>query len=225
MDVYAAFAKAHMQVFGTTQRQLAAASAKNHAHSSLNPLAQYQSSMSIEEVLAAQTIVWPYTSPMCAPVSDGAACAVICARDVLKELEEPRAVKILGSQVITGVQRSATDFDKHVGHIAAKAAYNESSLGPEDISCAEVHDATAFAELQQIENLMFAPFGEGGAFIESGAAELGGTIPVNTSGGLQSKGHPIGATGLGQIHELTLQLRGEAGKRQVNSARYAIAEN
>ncbi len=225
MDVYAAFAKSHMETFGTTQRQLAIASAKNHTHSSLNPLAQYQKAMSVDEILSAPSIVWPYTLPMCAPVSDGAAAAVICSEDVLKELPDARPVKILSSQVMTGVSRDPSEFDKHIGHLAAEAAYNEASIGPEEMSCAEVHDATAFAEIQQIENLMFAPLGEGGTFVESGASTLGGKIPINTSGGLQSKGHPIGATGIGQIHELTVQLRGEAGRRQVNGAKYGVAEN
>ena len=225
MDVYAAFAKAHMTEFGTTQRQLAIASAKNHTHSSLNPLAQYQNPMSVDDVLNAPTIVWPYTLPMCAPVSDGAAAAVICAESVLKELPDARPVKILSSHVTTGIERPPAEFHNHIGHLAAKAAYEAASVGPDEISCAEVHDATAFAEIQQIENLMFAPFGDGGAFIESGSSTLGGRLPINTSGGLQSKGHPIGATGLGQIHELTVQLRGEAGKRQVDGAKYGIAEN
>ena len=162
---------------------------------------------------------------MCAPVSDGAAAAVICAESVLKELPDARPVKILSSHVTTGIERPPAEFHKHIGHLAAKAAYEAASVGPDEISCAEVHDATAFAEIQQIENLMFAPFGDGGAFIESGSSTLGGRLPINTSGGLQSKGHPIGATGLGQIHELTVQLRGEAGKRQVDGAKYGIAEN
>ena len=225
MDVYAAFAKAHMDKFGTTQRQIAHASAKNHTHSSLNPLAQYQHPMTTDEVLAAPSIVWPYTLPMCAPVSDGAAAVVVCSKEALLELGGSRAIKILSSQVITGVPRGPAEFAKHLSHLAAKAAYEEAGVGPEDMSVAEVHDATAFAEIQQVENLMFAPFGEGGAFVESGATTLGGKVPVNTSGGLESRGHPIGATGIGQIYELVTQLRGEAGKRQVENARFAIAEN
>ena len=182
MDVYAAFAKAHMAEFGTTQRQLAIASAKNHTHSSLNPLAQYQKPMSVEEVLNSPTIVWPYTLPMCAPVSDGAAAAVICAESVLKELPGVRPVKILSSHVTTGIERPPTEFRNHIGHLAAKEAYEKASVGPDEISFAEVHDATAFAEIQQIENLMFAPLGDGGAFVESGSSSLGGRLPINTSG-------------------------------------------
>ena len=225
MDVYAAFAKAHIAAFGTTQRQIAKASAKNHCHSALNPNAQYQHPLTVDEVLKAQEIIWPFTSPMCAPVSDGAAAVLICSEDVLKELPNPRPVKILASQIKTGVDRTPMEFEKNVSHLVAQAAYNEAGVGPEDISCAEIHDATAFAEIQQVESLMFTSFGRGGELIESGACGIGGRIPVNTSGGLQSRGHPIGATGIAQLHELALQLRAEARDRQVEGARLAIAEN
>ena len=225
MDVYASFAKAHMAAFGTTQRQIAAVSAKNHTHSSLNPLAQYQNAMTVDEVLAAPGVVWPLTVPMCAPVSDGAAAAVLCSEDVLAEFDKSRAVRVLSAQLLTGVTRAGDEFDKHLAHFGAVRAYEEAGVGPEDMDVAEVHDATAFAEIQQAENLGFCAFGEGGALTERGDTSLGGRIPINPSGGLESKGHPIGATGLGQIWELTTQLRGEADKRQVEGARHGIAEN
>ena len=225
MDVYASFAKAHMHAFGTTQRQIAAASAKNHTHSSFNPLAQYRKPMTTEEVLAAPTIVWPYTLPMCAPVSDGAAAAILCSEDVLAEFDNTRCVEVLSSQLLTGISREGDAFDQHLCHIGAQRAYEEAGIGPQDISVCEVHDATAFAEIQQIENLMFTPFGDGGGFVEDGQTSLGGKVPVNTSGGLESKGHPIAATGLGQLYELATQLRGEAGRRQVENASFAMAEN
>jgi acetyl-CoA acetyltransferase len=123
------------------------------------------------------------------------------------------------------MQRDIAEYSQHVCHLAAKRAYEKAGIGPEDISLAEVHDATAFAELLQSENLMFCPFGGGGELAASGATRLGGRIPINTSGGLESKGHPIGATGLAQIFELVTQLRHEAGDRQVANARFAIAEN
>ena len=113
----------------------------------------------------------------------------------------------------------------HITHLAARDAYERAGLGPNDMHVAEVHDATAFAEIQQVENLGFCDFGEGGALTESGATSIGGRIPVNPSGGLESKGHPVGATGLAQVFELTTQLRGEAGARQVSDAKFAIAEN
>jgi acetyl-CoA acetyltransferase len=225
MDVYAAFAKAHMAAFGTTQRQIAAVSAKNHAHSVFNPLAQYQRSMTVEEVLAAPSVVWPLTLPMCAPVSDGAAAAILCSEEALQRAAGRRAVEVLSATVLTGVPRSPEEFDRHLAAIGARRAYEEAGIGPADISVAEVHDATAFAEIQQIENLGFCEFGAGGQFTESGQSRIGGRLPVNPSGGLESKGHPIGATGLGHIFELVTQLRGEAGPRQVDGARFAMAEN
>ena len=139
--------------------------------------------------------------------------------------DRSRAVKIKATALRTGSDRKPEEFDRHITHLAAKDAYTRAGLSPADMDVAEVHDATAFAEIQQIENLGFCDFGAGGAFTESGATSLGGTIPVNPSGGLESKGHPVGATGLAQIFELTTQLRGEAGGRQVGNARFAIAEN
>lgn len=225
MDVYASFAKAHMRAFGTTQEQIAAVAAKNHDHSVHNPLAQYRRAMTIDEVLAAPSVIWPLTVPMCAPVSDGAAAAILCHADLLDDENRQRAVALLSTQMTTGVSRSVDEFDQHLAAIAARRAYDEAGLAPADMDVAEVHDATAFAEIQQIENLGFVSFGEGGAAVAAGDTRIGGRIPVNPSGGLESKGHPIGATGLGQIFELVTQLRGEAGARQVEDARFAIAEN
>ena len=134
-------------------------------------------------------------------------------------------MKIRATALRTGSDRKPQDFNRHITHLAALDAYERAGLGPDDMDVAEVHDATAFAEIQQIENLGFCEFGAGGALTESGATSLGGRIPVNPSGGLESKGHPVGATGLAQIFELTTQLRGEAGSRQVNEVKFAIAEN
>ena len=225
MDVYAALAKFHMRKFGTTQQQIAAVAAKNHDHSQHNPLSQYQAPMSLEEVLAARKISWPLTLPMCSPISDGAAAAIICREEELDRFDRARAVKIEATVLRSGSDRTAEEFDKHITHLAAYQAYEQAGLGPDDMNVAEVHDATAFAEIQQIENLGFCGFGEGGPTTLSGDTQLGGRIPVNLSGGLESKGHPVGATGLAQIHELVAQLRGEAGGRQVDGARFAIAEN
>ncbi len=225
MDIYAALARKHMQTFGTTARQIAAVSAKNHQHSALNPLAQFRNAMSVDEVLAARAIVWPLTLPMCSPVSDGASAVIVCTEAALTRFDRKRAVKLMASVVASGSRRTLDEYEKHVCHLAAKRAYDQAGIGPEDISLAEVHDATAFAEIVQSENLMFCAFGDGGPLAESGATALGGRIPINTSGGLESKGHPIGATGLAQIYELATQLRHEAGARQVPDARFAIAEN
>jgi acetyl-CoA acetyltransferase len=225
MDVYAAMTRDHMDRFGTTERQLAIVSAKNHFHSTFNPLAQYRRDMSVEEVLAARRIVGPLTLPMCSPIGDGAAAVVLCRGDQLGRFDRRRAVRVLASVVTSGAARTADQFEQHVTHRAARRAYDLAGIGPDDIAVAELHDATAFAEIVESENLMFCPFGEGGPLAESGATRLGGRLPINTSGGLESRGHPIGATGLAQVHELVLQLRGEAGARQVPGARFAIAEN
>jgi acetyl-CoA acetyltransferase len=226
MDIYAAFGRFHMREFGTTQRQFAAVAAKNHGHSAHNPLAQYRNTYTIDEILAAPPITYPLTLPMCAPISDGAAAAIVCSEAALARLaQRRRAIRVLASVVATGSTRRPEDVAQHITAKAAKLAYERAGVAPQDISMAEVHDATAIGEIVQSENLGFCEFGAGGALAESGATTLGGRIPINTSGGLESKGHPIGATGIGQLHELVTQLRGEAGPRQVQGARLAIAEN
>jgi acetyl-CoA acyltransferase len=225
MELYASLAKGHMSKFGTTERQLAAVAAKNHRHSTLNPLSQYQNDMSVEDVLAGKLIAWPLTLPMCSPISDGAAAAILCTKRALQRLSDVRPVSVLGCALASGSSREWSDAEAHICRRAADKAYDEAGVGPKDVSVAEVHDASAFAEIVQIENLRFCEIGEGGAISERGETALGGRIPVNPSGGLESKGHPIGATGLGQIYELVQQLRGEAGARQVAGARLAIAEN
>ncbi|MBB6520544.1 thiolase family protein [Pseudoteredinibacter isoporae] len=230
MDSYAAQARLHMKTFGTTQKQLAMAAAKNHWHSTMNPLAQYQHDMSTEDVLNGRLISWPFTLPMCAPISDGAACAVVCSSSALAKLEKrgyqrQRAIRIRGIHLASGQNRAADDFANHIGRIAALGAYEEAGIEGHDIDVAEVHDATAYAEIQQIENLGLCEIGAGGAFTEAGDSKLGGKVPVNPSGGLVSKGHPVGATGIMQLQELCTQLRGEADKRQVENPRIAVAEN
>ncbi|RZI96806.1 MAG: thiolase family protein, partial [Haliea sp.] len=227
MDVYAAFCRDHMRRWGTTQRQIAAVSAKNHAHSVHNPLAQYREAYSIEQVLAAPPIAYPLTLPMCAPISDGAAAAVLCSEVGLARLKGARlrAVKVLSSVVQVGVDRTANAPEQSIASRAARRAYEQAGVDPNDVDVAEVHDATAMGELMNVEALMLVPRGESGAAAERGDFTVGGRVPVNPSGGLESKGHPIGATGLGQIHELVTQLRGEAGARQVQGARIAVQEN
>jgi acetyl-CoA acyltransferase len=225
MDVYSAFTRYHMNKYGTTQRQLAVIASKNHYHSSMNPNAQFQKKMSVEEILDARLVSWPLTVPMCAPVGDGGAAAVICSADFLKNLSSPRPVKIRASVLGSGTDRAIEQENQDIACRVSRKAYEMAGVGPEDIHVAEVHDATAYGELHQSEALGFCPMGEGGIFAESGATALGGKIPINVSGGLESRGHPIGASGLGQIHELVTQLRHEAGPRQVNGCRLALAEN
>ncbi|MFA6009394.1 MAG: thiolase family protein [Desulfobacteraceae bacterium] len=223
MDAYAMGAKWHMKTYGSTQRQLATICAKNHFHGSLNPMAQYQQDMTVADVLADRPISYPLTRAMCAPVGDGAAAAIVCSEAFLKKLSNARPVKIRASVHGSGTDR---EFDgEDIGERLVKQAYAMAGVGPSDISLAELHDATAYGELHQTEAMGFCPMGEGGPHAETGATRLGGKQPVNTSGGLECRGHPIGASGLAQIFELGVQLRGEAGKRQVQGARLGLAEN
>lgn len=227
MDVYSYLAKYHMKTYGTTERQLATVAAKNHRHSTMNPLSQYQTDATIDEVLNARMISWPLTLPMCAPISDGAAAAILCTEEALDRygFDRSRAIKVHACVLAGGTNRDPRNISQQIGRLAALLAYEKAGFGPEDMDVAEVHDASAFAEVQQSENLGFAEYGQGGWIAERGETSLGGRIPINPSGGLESKGHPIGATGLAQIHELVTQLRNEAGKRQVEGARLAVAEN
>ncbi|MFF9572116.1 thiolase family protein [Streptomyces sp. NPDC014685] len=222
MEIYASLARAHMQRFGTTETHLAAVAAKNHAHSVHNPRAHFRRAFTTQEILAARRVAWPLTVPMCSPVSDGAAAVVVTRADLT---HDESAVAVLSSVLLSGTDREADDAGRHIGRRAARAAYEKAGIAPQDIDVAEVHDATAFGEIQQVENLGFCPIGDGGPWSASGVGALGGTLPVNPSGGLESRGHPVSATGLAQIHELVTQLRGRAGKRQVPDARIAIAEN
>jgi acetyl-CoA acetyltransferase len=226
MDTYAMQAALHMKRFGTTQRQIAAGAAKNHNYGALNPKAQYQFSTSVDQVMEDRPVSFPLTRSMCAPIGDGAAAVLVCSADYLAgqpEAVRGRAVRIAASALSGGKYR--TPEEAGLSHVAAQKAYRSSGYSPGDIDVAEVHDATSFCEIYQVEMLGFAPVGEGGPFVESGATGPDGPIPVNTSGGLVSKGHPVGATGLSMIGELVTQLRGEAGERQVAGARVALAEN
>lgn len=227
MDVYAAICRNHMKRYGTTQRQIAAVAAKNHGHSVHNPLSQYREAFTIEQVLASPPITYPLTMMMCSPISDGAAAVVVCNTEGLRRMAgaSQRAVRVLASVVRVGVERTADESDKIISHLAAKQAYELAGVDPADVDLAEVHDASAMGEILNVESLMLVPFGEGGPAAERGDFTIGGRVPINPSGGLESKGHPIGATGLGQIHELVTQLRGEAGARQVERARIAAHEN
>ncbi len=225
MDVYAAFALWHMAGFGSTPEQLAAIAAKNHNHAADNPKAQIRIPMTAEQVLGDRLVSWPLTRSMCAPIGDGAAAAIVVSGGERDRLGGSRAIRIRASELRTGTAREIDDLEADIAVRTVRAAYEAAGVGPEDIGVAEIHDATAFGELHQTEALGFAPPGEGGVFAMEGHSTLGGRLPINTSGGLECRGHPIGASGLAQIHELVLQLRGEAGSRQVEGARIALAEN
>lgn len=226
MDTYAMQAAYHMKRWGTTREQIAAASSKNHAMGARNPKAQYRFQLTPSEVLADREISWPLTRSMCAPIGDGAAAALLCSREFLNCLPSAvreRALRVRAS-VLTGGKYRALD-EPGLSYVAAQRAYRAADLTPGDIHVGEVHDATSFCEIYQVEMLGFCEPGHGGAFVANGATTLGGRVPLNLSGGLVSKGHPVGATGLSMIHELALQLRGEAGERQSARADIALAEN
>lgn len=219
LDVHALQARDHMKRFGTTVEQIAAVAAKNHHHGALNPKAQYRFEVPVEKVLADRAVVAPLTRSMCAPISDGAAAALIASpRWLARQTEAVRARALeVRACALGGGRMRDIDEPSVVAHTAQKA-YAQAGLGPEAIEVAEVHDATAFCEILHYEALGFAAEGEGGAYATSGAAEQGGARPVNLSGGLISKGHPLGATGLGMVDEVAAQLRGEAGDRQASNA-------
>ena len=227
MDIYAALALDHMKAYGTTQAQFAAISAKNSRHGSLNPYAQFRDVISVEQVLAARDISYPLTLPMCSPIGDGAAAAVVVSEQKARELGMNRCVRVRSSVLSSGwdYQHGDDNNETRLTGSVVQQAYECADVGPEDLDLIELHDASAPSELIFYETLGLCPIGEGGSLADSGATALGGTIPVNPSGGLLRKGHPIGATGLAQLTELTWQLRAEAGNRQVAGARVALAEN
>ena len=223
MDIYAMGARMHMEAYGTTQRQLAVIASKNRSYGALNPLAQFQQAMSVDEVLDDVQVAYPLTRAMCAPIGDGSAAALICSERALKRYPDARPVRIRASMLASGsLPGSGLDG---ISRRLSRKAYETAGLGPEDIDLVEVHDATSFGELLQCEDLGLCPVGEGGPYAESGATSLGGKQPVNPSGGLECRGHPIGASGIAQVYELVTQLRGDAGARQVEGARVVMAEN
>lgn len=223
MDIYAMGARLHMQAFGTTQEQMAIIASKNRRNGAHNPMAQFQKEMSVEEVLADTLVAYPLTRAMCAPIGDGAAAALVCSERALERFPDARPVRIRASVLASGcLPDSGLET---IGKRASRAVYEAAGLGPEDLDVIEVHDATAYGELMQYEELGLCGAGEGGPFAESGATSIGGKQPVNPSGGLECRGHPIGASGLAQVYELVQQLRGDAGARQVEGARIAMAEN
>jgi acetyl-CoA acyltransferase len=221
MDIYAEEAREYMERSGATVQDFAAVAVKNQHNGSLNPAAQYGQDVSIEDVLATREIVWPLTLLMCSPISDGAAAVVLTSRRGLRS-SQPQ-VRVRASVVSSGVR--PTDKGETATSLAAEAAYTDAGVGPTDIDCAEVHDAAAPAELRIYEQLGFVAPGDGPALLRSGATQLGGKLPVNSSGGLLARGHPIGATGLAQLCEAVLQLRGHAGARQVDNPRLALTQN
>ncbi|HVO23668.1 MAG TPA: thiolase family protein [Candidatus Margulisiibacteriota bacterium] len=223
MDIYAAAARAHMQHYGTTVEQFAAIAAKNSYHGSLNPRAQFREVLSVADVLAAPMIAEPLTRPMCSPIGDGAAAVIVMSERKARETGVRSPVRVVASVLHSGWDHGADE--PGTVEVCAADAYEEAGVGPGDLSVIECHDASAPAELMAYESLGLCGKGEGGRLVDSGATRLGGRIPVNTSGGLLRKGHPVGATGIAQIVELTEQLQGRSGARQVENAKVALAHN
>lgn len=221
--LYALMAKAHMQQFGTSREQMASVAVKNHFHASLNQNAQYPFEITAETVLNSSSVSSPLTLFDCSPITDGAAAVVLSANGV-----NGKGVYITGSVPATDTvslsqRQSLTELK--ATKIASQKAYKMAGMVVKDINTVEVHDCFTIAEIIAMEDLGFCKKGQGGSFVESGATKLGGQIPVNTSGGLKACGHPVGATGVKQIAEVTEQLRGSAGKRQIKGAKVGLTQN
>lgn len=224
MDIYAQAARAHMKAYGTTVEQFAGVSAKNSYHGSLNPRAQFREALTVKQVLQEPMIAEPLTRPMCSPIGDGGAAVIVMSERKVRELGlTKQAVRIASTVLHSGWDRSANESG--VSELCAQQAYEEAGVGPDDLSVVELHDASAPAEIIAYESLGICGKGEGGRLIDEGTTKLGGRLPVNTSGGLLRKGHPIGATGIAQIVELTEQLLGRSGPRQVDGATVGLAHN
>jgi acetyl-CoA acetyltransferase len=221
MDIYAASARAYMRDSGATAEDFAAVAVKSHRHGSLNTNAQYRTEVTTEDVLASREIAAPLTLLMCSPIGDGAAAILVCSADSARRLGA--RVRVRACALVSGRDRGTNE--PGAVERAALAAYQQAGVGPDDLDVAELHDAAAPAELITYEELGLCEPGDGPALLSSGTTALGGRIPVNTSGGLLAKGHPIGATGCAQLVELADQLRGRCGPRQVDGARVALAQN
>jgi benzoylsuccinyl-CoA thiolase BbsB subunit len=221
--LYAMRARRYMHEYGVTREQLSKVSVKARAYGAINPYAQYQKPVTIDEVMNARLVAEPFSLLHCCPTGDGAAALVLCAKPVVKGSKKP--VWVAATELTSG--RYVTGFrEMTVAEITARGAkelYEETGIGPQDIDVAEVHDAFAIAELMYYEALGFCQRGEAISLLESGATSKGGRIPVNPSGGLLSKGHPVGATGAAQLVEIVWHLRGEAGARQADGAKTGMA--
>jgi len=225
--LYALMATAHMYRYGTTEEQMGLVAVKNHHNGALNPKAHLQKEVTLDKVLNSRMIAYPLKLYDCSLISDGASCAIL-TRPELAERYTDSPVYIIGSghgSDTLGLFERESLTSLKAARKAAQEAYRMAGVKPEDIDVAEVHDCFTIAEIIAYEDLGFCEPGEGGKFIESGAPLLDGELPVNTSGGLKSKGHPVGATGVAQIYEIFLQLTGQAGKRQIEGCKIGLTHN
>jgi len=225
--LFALMATAHMNAYGTTQEQNGLVAVKNHYHGSLNPKAHMQKEITLQTVMQSRYVAWPLKLYDCSLITDGASCIVLTKPELAKKYTD-QPVHIVGSGQASdtiGLYERESLTSLNAAKLASKAAYEMANTKPDDIDLAEVHDCFTFAELMAYEDLGFCKVGESGKLIESGETRLGGRIPVNTSGGLKAKGHPVGATGTAQAYEMYLQLIGQAGKRQVKDATVGLTHN
>ncbi len=226
-SLYALMARRHMYEYGTTEEQLSLVAVKNHHNGSLNPNAHFQFEVSLDKVMNSTLVADPLRLFHCSPVSDGAACVVLASEDKAKELSDD-PIWIIGSGQASGAigiydRDDICTIDATVN--AGKSAYKMAGITPKDIDFAEVHDCFTIAEIINIEDLGFFKKGEGGKAVEEGITSLDGELPINPSGGLKAKGHPVGATGVAQVVEAVTQLRGKAGKRQIKDAEIGLTHN
>jgi benzoylsuccinyl-CoA thiolase BbsB subunit len=214
----------HMENYGTTMKQFAQVSVKNHRNGALNPYSQYKKELSIEEILNSRMIVDPITLLQCCPNTDGAAAAILCPASLAHKYTNKPV--IVASSVLLMGNHEYTWKDLAISDVTIKGvkkAYEMAGCGPKDIDVCELHDAFCYSEIAHYEELGFCPIGEGGKFVEEGKSEINGQVAVNPSGGLLSRGHPVAATGVEQIAEIVWHLRGEAGARQVPGAKIGLA--
>lgn len=226
--LYALMARSHIERYGTTPEQLAHVAVKNHRHGAMNPVAQFPQRITVKDVLTSVMVADPLHLLDCSPITDGAAAVVLCPLEMARKTSAKPLVRVLGSGQASGTIALHSRQDLCSLESTSKAvarAYEMAGKGPKDIQVAEVHDCFTIAEILALEALCLAERGKGGQAAESGITALGGRIPVNTSGGLKSKGHPVGATGVAQVVEIATQLRGEAGLRQVEGARVGLTQN
>ncbi|RLG57662.1 MAG: thiolase domain-containing protein [Hadesarchaea archaeon] len=225
--LYALMARRHMYEFGTTEEQMAMVAVKNHQNACLNPCAQYHTKITVDSVLKSPPVTLPLKLLDCSPITDGAACVILApAEKARKFTDTPILVAGTGQASDSiSLHSRASLTSLRAAREAAKMAYKASGIEPKDVDLAEVHDCFTIAEIIAIEDLGFCKKGEGGKVTQEGETAIGGRIPVNTSGGLKGKGHPVGATGIAQAAEIVQQLRGEAGKRQVKGAEIGLTHN
>lgn len=223
--VYAMRARRYLEETGATREQLALISVKNKHNASLNPLAQFHKEVSVEDVLESRPIADPLNLLDCSPISDGAAAVILVSGKVAYQMGNGRAIRLAASTLRTGMVESepTSMIFEPLTHMTAVDAYERAGIGPEDVGLAEVHDCFSIAEALRVEGLGLFPQGEYLAAVEAGETDIGGRLPVNPSGGLLGKGHPLGATGVAQVVEIVRQLRGEAGSRQIPDARVGVA--